>query len=283
VRRAAATCAVVLVVAAGACGPAGGGGGDDDGGDDDDVGVDAAASVDAPNSSGPLDVFDPEVVEVRIEIDYESGRAPYTGMIFGWGDSFDLARANIDRLFAGHKTVSLPTTLPFMQDIGVVSDDELTIDELLQLADAHRDTYDESPRVKTYYVLFVGGVYGEGGPQPGVLGVTLGDTGVVVMFKDVIAGTASVATPNLERYVEQSTLVHEIGHAVGLVRFGVPLTSSHHDDAHGAHCTNQDCVMYWLNEGASDMAQYTTRLVLARDSILFDAACLADVDALTGG
>ena len=68
-----------------------------------------------------------------------------------------------------------------------------------------------------------------------------------------------------------------------LVEFGVPATSVHHDDTHGAHCTNRDCVMYWLNEGASDMAMYTTRLVLARDSILFDAACLADVDTLTGG
>ena len=77
--------------------------------------------------------------------------------------------------------------------------------------------------------------------------------------------------------------MHELGHAVGLVEFGVPSTSSHHDNSHGAHCTNQECVMYWLNEGASDMAQYTTRVVLTRDSVLFDAACLADVDALTGG
>jgi hypothetical protein len=264
--------ALALAAVAAGCGAGGGG----DGGDDD------APDRDGP-AGGPVNVFDPAVLEVRIEIDFESGRAPYTGPILGFGDSFDLSRANLDRLFAGHKTVSLPVSLAAMQDIGVIADDELTIDDLLAIADQHRGTAD-SPTVKTYYVVFVGGVYAEGGsPQPGVLGVTLGDTGVVAMFKDVIAGTASVATPNVERYVEQSTLIHELGHAIGLVMFGVPVTSPHHDDAHGAHCTNQDCVMYWLNEGASDMAAFATRFVLTRDSILFDQACLADIDALTGG
>lgn len=270
--------ALALTLGIAACGPDGGAAD----ADDDGAPIDAPATGEL-DARGPTRVFDPAVLEVRIEIDYETGRAPYTGMIFGWGDSFDLSRANIDRLFAGHKTVSLPTTLPFMQDIGAVPDDELTIDDLLAIAAAHRDTHDTAT-VKTYYVVFVGGQYADAsGPRPGTLGVTLGDTGIVAIFKDVVAATASVTTPNLERYVEQSTLVHEIGHAVGLVEFGVPSTSAHHDDTHGAHCLNRDCVMYWLNEGASDMAMYTTRLVLARDSILFDAACLADVDALTGG
>jgi hypothetical protein len=261
-----------------ACGPAGSG--DDDGGGD-GGGDDAGGEADG--GGGPTRVWDPAVREVRIEIDYERGKAPYTGMVLGFGDTFDLSRANLDRLFAGRKTVSLPVTLPFMQDIGDVADQELTIDDLLAIAAQFRDGAD-TPTVKTYYVVFVGGQYADGdGVRPGVLGVTLGDTGVIAIFKDVIASTASVTAPNVERYVEQSTIVHELGHAVGLVEFGVSATSAHHDDDHGAHCTNRDCVMYWLNEGASDMAQYTTRLVLTRDSVLFDAACLADVDALTGG
>ena len=268
-------CALALVIAA--CGP--GAGGDDDGAGGDGGGDDGGGGGDG----GPTRVWDAEVREVRIEIDYERGKAPYTGMILGWGDSFDLSRANLDRLFAGRKTVSLPTTLAFMEDIGDVPDQELTIEDLLAIAAQHRAGRD-SATVKTYYIVFVGGQYADGsGVRPGVLGVTLGDTGVIALFKDVIGSTASVTTPNVERYVEQSTLVHEVGHAVGLVEFGVSSTSEHHDDAHGAHCTNQDCVMFWLNEGATDMAQYTTRLVLTRDSILFDAACLADVDALTGG
>jgi hypothetical protein len=116
-----------------------------------------------------------------------------------------------------------------------------------------------------------------------VLGVSIGDSGVVAMFKDVIAGTGIAAVPNLERFVEQSVLIHELGHGFGLVANGVATTSAHHDEAHGAHCTNDRCVMYWLNEGANDMAMFARQYVVSGNSILFDDACLADVDALTGG
>lgn len=257
--------AISLLVLLAACGSGGGDGDDDDG------------------PAGQRGVFEPEVTEVRIEIDYESGEMPYTGPILGFGDTFTLSEANVGRLFAGRKTVTLPTTTAAMQDVGAVADEELTADDLLALAAQHRDTSDTAT-MKSYYVLFVSGYFTDGnGPNPGVLGVSIGDTGVIVMFKDVIASTGVAAFPNLERFVEQSTLIHELGHAFGLVANGVATTSAHHDAPHGAHCSNEACVMYWLNEGAGDMAMFAQQYVVARDAILFDDACLADVDALTGG
>ena len=203
--------------------------------------------------------------------------------VLGFGDTFALAAANIDRIFSGTKTVSLPTSLAAMEDVGAIADEELTVGDLLALAEQHRDEAD-TPTSKTYYVIFVGGQYADGqGVQPGVLGVSIGDTGVVAMFKDVIASTGVAAFPNLERFVEQSTLIHELGHSFGLVANGVAAISAHHDADHGAHCTNEQCVMYWLNEGASDMAMFARQYVVSGDSILFDDAGLADVDALTGG
>lgn len=254
---------ISLLVLAAACGS--GGGGDDDG------------------PAGQRGVFEPEVTEVRIEIDYESGEMPYTGAILGFGDTFSLSSANLDRLFAGRKTVTLPTTTGAMEDVGAVADEELTVADLLALASQHRDGADTAT-VKTYYVLFVGGYYTDAdGPNPGVLGVSIGDTGVIAMFKDVVESTGVAAVPNLERFVEQSTLIHELGHAFGLVANGVATTSAHHDAPHGAHCTSEACVMYWLNEGAGDMAMFAQQYVISGDAILFDDACLADVDALTGG
>ena len=40
-----------------------------------------------------------------------------------------------------------------------------------------------------------------------------------------------VSQKNSPRFtcVEQSTIVHEIGHAIGLVNNGVPATTAHHD------------------------------------------------------
>ena len=41
--------------------------------------------------------------------------------------------------------------------------------------------------------------------------------------------------------------------------------------------------MYYTNEGAADATQFALTYVLSGSSILFDDACLADADALTGG
>ena len=250
----------LLIVIATGCG------GDDGGGDDDD----------APG------VFDPSVTQVQVEIDYETGQAPYTGTIVGFGDAFALSTANIGRLFAGHKTIAIPDTTGEMEDVGAVADEALTSEDLLAIAAAHRQTH-SAGAVHAYYVVFVSGNFADGnGPNPNILAVSIGSTGVVAMFKDVIAGTGGVV-PNVEKFVEQSTLIHELGHAIGLVGNGVVTTSAHQDSAHGAHCTNDHCVMYYLNEGPSAAAAFAQQYVTSGNAILFDDACLADVDALTGG
>ena len=37
--------------------------------------------------------------------------------------------------------------------------------------------------------------------------------------------------------------------------------------------------MYWLNEGPTDLREYVTQYVSSGDTVLFDAACLADANA----
>jgi hypothetical protein len=247
------------VMTAAACG----GGDGDDGGDVDPV-------------------FNPEVTRVVIEIDFENAQAPFTGPVAGFGDTFDLTAENVDRLFSNRKALTIPRTVAEMEDVGVIPDEELTSSDLRALADMHRGQRDDAA-TKTYYVLFVSGNFAdEDGVQPSVLGVSLGNTGVIAMFKDVIRSTSSPLLPNLARFVEQTTLVHELAHAIGLVDTGVPATTAHVDTPHGAHCTNDACVMYYLNEGASDAAMFARQVITTGDRILFDDACLADVDALTG-
>jgi hypothetical protein len=257
---------LIVCVFGAACG--GGGGGDDDIADDDGVVI------------GNGTVFDPAITDVVIEVDYETGNEPYTGEILAFGDTWDLTHANLERLFAGGKTLTLPTTLGEMEDIGAVADEEITVDDARGLADVHRALAD-SDDTRTYYVLFVSGHFADDtGVQSGVLGVSIGNTGIIVMFKDVIESTGLPAVPNLERFVEQSTLVHELGHAVGLVDNGVPLTTAHLDAEHGKHCTNTACVMYWQNEGASAMAEFARQYAVSGDAVLFADDCLADVDAI---
>lgn len=257
-------------------GTGGGGGGDDD----DSAQPDARGG--GGGGSGSVDgVFAATTTKVLVEIDYEAGKQPYTGNQAGFGDTFAPTLANIDRLFSGTKTLVIPTVPADMQNIGTVTDEEITVADIAALATAHRDQHDTAD-TKTYWVVWLSGHFADAsGVQNQVLGVSIGDT--VAMFKDVIAATSSPLSPNTSRYVEQSTLIHELAHSIGLVDNGIPMVAPHKDDAHGAHCNNSDCVMYWLNEGASEATDFALRRLLGGDSILFDDACLADVDALTGG
>jgi hypothetical protein len=243
----------------------------------------AAAAACGGDGGGGEDVFDAAVTKVAVEIDFETAQAPFTGPVAGFGDTFDLTVENVDRLFSGKKALTIPRVLPEMEDIGTLADEELTTDDLLALADTYRGRHDESD-TKTYYLLFVSGHFADaGGVQPNVLGLSIGHTGVIAMFKDVIRSTASPVLPTLVRFVEQTTLVHELGHAIGLVDNGVPTVAAHVDTPHGAHCTNDRCVLYYLNEGASDAAMFARQVITTGNKILFDDQCLADVDARTAG
>jgi hypothetical protein len=247
------------------------------GGDDDDMMGDAGGGGGGTN---PMLVFDPSITHVVVEIDYETGNEPYTGPIVGFGDTFDPTLTNIDRVLAGKKMLAIPTTVDAMENVGAIDDEQITADDLFALRAAHRDTF-STATTRAYYVLFVSGYFADAsGQKATVLGVSIGDT--IVMFKDVIRSTNIVLAPNVVRYVEQSTLIHELAHSIGLTGNGVPLATMHKDAEHGPHCDNQDCVMFWQNDGSADATRFAQQKLLTGSSILFDAACLADVDAQTG-
>src|SRR3954468_8948333 len=102
---------VVIIFAACTSAPSAGGGG---GGDDTGSGS-ADARIDSPGGGGgggggSTRPFDPAVTSVVIEIDYETAQQPYTGAIVGFGDTFDISSANLNRLFANKKPITLPRT-----------------------------------------------------------------------------------------------------------------------------------------------------------------------------
>jgi predicted Zn-dependent protease len=223
------------------------------------------------------ELFSSQITSVTVEIDYQTGAEPYTGSAGRLKDVWQVTRDNVDRVFSkSAKALTLPTTLPQMQPLTDVTATTFTTDDVLAIASKHRDT-PSAGSMASFYVVFLNGYFSDGATaQKDVLGVSIGHTGVLAMFKPVIAGTDSAG---VARFVEQSTMVHELGHAFGLVDNGVAMASPHEDAAHPAHCTNEKCAMYWANEGASAAVTFVRQVLVTGSNVLYGPECLGDVDA----
>jgi hypothetical protein len=224
-------------------------------------------------------LFSRQVTEVVVEVDYQPGAEPYTGPNLD-GDTWDLFTTNAKALFDGApRTLTIPTTLAQMQRLDDVTGQDFNVNQILGIASAHRDQHDTASR-RSFYVLFLDGYFDDAqGRNNQVLGVSIGTTGVIAVFKPVIKQSGTGLGAGIEPQVEQTTLAHEFGHAVGLVDNGVALTSNHLDTSHPAHCTNQNCVMFWQNDGLADLINFVASHVTSSSTIVFGDECLADTRA----
>jgi hypothetical protein len=236
-----------------------------------------------PAVSAPLTVFDAGVKRLVVEVDYAADAPPFTGDLPGFGDPWAVTTTNIGRLIQGaSRQLVVPNALASMEKLDDVTGETLTADQILAIASRHRGQASAGDTA-SIYVVFVNAYFADaGGKQADVLGVSLGTSGVVAMFKPVIAasdpGQGKVGN-KIQIFVEQATMVHEIGHALGLVNNGFAMARPHQDAEHGTHCLNPSCSMYWTNEGASAAAAFVKQYITSRSAILFDADCLADADA----
>jgi hypothetical protein len=237
---------------------------------------DGAARYDQPSAAV---VFGSETRTIEVEVDYAKGAEPSTGIVSGVGaDAWALFAANTTRIFAkaSPKALRLPTTLGEMEELDI-GGDSFTEDQILAIADAHRSKR-SSGSVATFYAVWLPGYFNDGnGPKKDVLGTTIGATGVIAMFKGAIATTSGGAGFQ-SALLEQFTLLHEFGHAVGLVDNGIHPASAHRDTSHGAHCSNPACAMHFANEGVAAALNFARQITVG-DEILLGPECLEDIDS----
>lgn len=229
---------------------------------------------------GVLDIdtiFSSEITEIRYEIDYMPGAEPYVGTSDD-NQVWDFLKNNIIALFGGKKTITIPTTLEEMEQIEA-GNQNYSQEEILALAAAHRANEVLDGSIATVYIIFVDGFFSKDGvAQKTVLGISIGNTGVIAVFKPAIT-TNVFPSQRLRNFTEQSVLIHESGHSLGLVNNGLTLATSHHDSDHGAHCTNQKCVMYFQNEGAADLLEFIKSGDASAEKTLYGPECLGDAQA----
>lgn len=233
----------------------------------------ACGEDDAPHTPTP---FDSNITRVEFEIDYETGAQPYTFSLLTGGDTWDLFQTNVEAVYRSiAPQIVVPSELDEMQRLDFDLVDDYSTQDIVAIAAEHRELYD-TDTTRAFYLIFLDGYFAvDGVRDEQVIGISIGNTGIIAMFKPVYDGQTGASI------IEQTTLIHEFGHAIGLVNKGLPLSTEHHDTQNGPHCLNQDCVMFWQNEGLNDIVGFIARLIFDDDDILYGPECMADIEAVT--
>jgi hypothetical protein len=116
-----------------------------------------------------------------------------------------------------------------------------SVRDIVNLDDSTQDVKTGGKTVVTH-LLFLDGRF----ETENVIGVAIGH-GTIAIFSETIQAGCTVLNGCLNGpdAVFRSVLVHEFGHAMGLVHNGIPMVADHEDKAHPGHSTNQASVMYW--------------------------------------
>lgn len=212
---------------------------------------------------------------VTVEVYYEPGAEPFTGNRPNGSPLWDIFVDNINAMFQYRSvppTINIPTTLSDMNQMSFYNRTNWTTNDAVNLYRTVRKNTSTATNA-VFYIYFVNGNAESGNS---VLGFNVNNTPVIMIFKDVVEGSGG---PVVQRFVEQSTLVHEMGHALGLVNNGIPQQSNHQDVANGAHTTNSNCVMYYKNEGRSDLASFVQSYIASGNTVMWGPEVLKDVES----
>lgn len=207
---------------------------------------------------------------LKVRVFYEPGAEPYTDVTitgFPTLKAWTVLDRNLKAMFPG-KNVSVPMSLSEMSAMSAKNEAVWTAQEIKELGDGLGEA--SAGDTTVFNIFFLNGR----AENQFVIGLHLSNTNTIAIFKEVVESSGSGPT---QKYVEQATLVHEIGHAVGLVNNPLPMSSPHEDTEHRAHCTNEKCVMYYMNEGASALATFLQGRLTNPDLVMLDEACLKDV------
>lgn len=231
---------------------------------------DPSAALQRSNTAA---IFSDSIADFSVNVIYEVGAIPYTGTIgLTANQTWNITKASFQALFQNHvgRSVTVPTMIGQMTQITDQGKNVWTAGELIQLGLRHAPKLIESYDARVT-VIFLNGMYNN---DPNILGVHFTGHPFAFVFKDVVLSTGGNGVS--QRYAEQATVVHELGHVVGLVHNGIPMNAAHEDGAHPRHSSNTQCVMYWQVESQSDILRSLAAAILGNKQNLFGPESLQD-------
>ncbi|MBR9916140.1 peptidase [bacterium] len=143
--------------------------------------------------------------------------------------------------------------------------------EAYDIEKEHRNTYTEGSTIAAYFLILDGQF-----EQENVLGFAYFNTSMALLGGTIANNSGGFSQPSRET-VETTVLQHEFGHILGLVGNGTPTVQDHQDEANGAHCDVDTCLMYF----AVRTSDFVNNLMGGNVPEL-DSQCIQDLQANGG-
>lgn len=151
-----------------------------------------------------------------------------------------------------------------------------TIDDVRNIEDTNRGKFSIENQL-AISALFLNGKSSNDTETTTILGTAYRNTSFVI-FEETIQSTANNVLGPDKIILESTVILHEFCHLLGLVNLGTNMVANHEDTSHSAHCTIENCLMYYLIENGKNVHHW----VKDEQIPLLDANCINDLRANGG-
>lgn len=196
---------------------------------------------------------------LKVEVQYMTGYAPDAAAI-----------SHLQSMLAG--LVNKPGGISIVtKEIAAAAGQTLSVNDIIQLEKNNRTVFTSGTQLGVY-VLYTNGNY----TDVNILGIAYKNTSVALFGKKIHDNSGGIGQASRTK-LEATVAEHELGHLLGLVDIGSPMQTNHKDAAHGNHCNNSSCLMYYASE-TTDILGF----LLTGSIPVLDGNCRADLHANGG-